>query len=156
MGNLKLPEMNRVYLSGRLTRDPDVRYLQGGAAVAKGGLAVSRRYNTRDGGKKEDTHFIDFEAWDKNAEFLAEYAKKGAALLIEGSLRVDEWEAQDGSKRTKVLVRADRVQTLEWEDRGDRDGDSRGTQPSHPAADNYRQQRQQAQQEPPAEDDLPF
>ncbi len=142
MSDLRMPEVNRVLLAGRLTRDPELRYLPSGMAVCKMGLAVSRRYRDRDGQTKEDALFINVTVWDKQAEFCGQNLRKGRPLLVEGSLRSDEWEDKNtGQKRSSIEVRAQRIQMLDWEDRG-------GGAP-RPAAS-------RPQDEPLPEDDIPF
>ena len=119
MSDFKMPDINKVFLAGRLTRDPDLKYISSGKAVCRLGLAISRNYKTRDGERKEDTTFIDVTVWDRLAEFCGENLKKGRPVYVEGSLRSDAWEdKQTGQKRSKIEVRGLSVQTLDWEDRG--------------------------------------
>ena len=114
--DLKMPDLNLVLLAGRLTRDPELRYTPQGTAVCKFGLAVSRNYKSRDGETKEDTTYVNVEAWEKQAEWIGEHVKKGYPVIVEGSLKSDEWEDRStGQKRTTILVRARRVQQLTWE-----------------------------------------
>lgn len=105
MANLR--SLNKVFLLGNLTRDPELKYTGTGTAVAKIGLAVNRRYKSQ-GEWKEDTLFIDVDVWGKQAETIDQFCKKGAGILVEGSLRLDSWE-KDGEKRSKIKVTADRV-----------------------------------------------
>ena len=103
---------NRVILMGNLTRDPDTRYLQSGTAVTDMGLAVNETYAGQDGQKVEKTVFVDVVVWAKQAEACAQYLGKGSPVLVEGRLQLDQWETKDGEKRSKLRVRADRVQFL--------------------------------------------
>ena len=98
---------NRVILAGNLTRDPELRFTNDGIPVANFGLAVNR---TRS--KSEEVDFFDINAWRELGETIANYKKKGDPVLIEGRLQYRTWEAQDGSKRSKVDVVADRVEFL--------------------------------------------
>ncbi len=108
-----MPYMNRVFLAGNLTRDPEVRRLPSNTAVAKLGLAVSRKFQTRAGEEKEEVCFVDVEAWDRLAENCEKYLKKGAPILLEGSLRYREWnDSETGKKRRMIEVRADRIEFL--------------------------------------------
>jgi len=107
-----MPSLNRVLLMGNLTRDPELRYIPSGTAVANFGLAVNRFYTTQDGERKEETCFVDIEAWGKTAENCANYLTKGRLVFIEGRLRFHSWETEDGQKRSKLSVRAFRVQFL--------------------------------------------
>jgi len=141
MADLRMPDLNKVYLAGRLTRDPELRYISSGTALCKIGLAVSRKYRSKDGESREETLFIDVTCWDKTAEFIGEKVKKGRPILVEGRLKTDSWEDKTtGQKRSKIEVTAERIQTLEWEDR---DG-----APSRPAP--------RPIEEPVPEDDIPF
>jgi len=119
MSDLRIPDLNKVFLAGRLTRDPELRYTPQGTAVCRLGLAVSRFYKGRDGERKEETLFIDVTVWDKKAEYCGERLRKGRPILVEGSLKSDAWEDKDsGQKRTKIEVQGWRIQELDWEDRG--------------------------------------
>ena len=114
---------NRVILLGNLTRDPEMRYIPSGTAVTNFGLAMNERYTDRQTGEqKENTCFVDVEAWGRQAEVANEYLSKGRPVFIEGSLKFDSWEADDGSKRNKLSVRAFRIQLIG----GRRDGDEAG------------------------------
>lgn len=94
---------NKVIVGGNLTRDPEMKYLSENA-LCKFGMALNRRF--RD---KEEVTFLDIEAWGKTAELVGQYLTKGSPVLIEGRLRQDNWEAQDGSKRSKLVIVADSV-----------------------------------------------
>ncbi len=113
MGDLRLPSMNRVTLVGRLTRDPELRYIPSGAAVISFSLAVNRRYKAQSGEWKEDTTFVDVVAWQALAERLNETLKKGSPVFVDGSLSSRSWETPEGQKRSKIEVRAMSVQHLE-------------------------------------------
>jgi single-strand DNA-binding protein len=95
---------NKVILMGNLTRDPQLSYLPSQTPVVEVGLAVNRRFKTNDGQQREDTCFIDCRAMGKQAETINQYFRKGAPILIEGRLEFDQWEAQDGSKRSKHRI----------------------------------------------------
>ena len=114
---------NKVILMGNLTRDPELRYLPSGAAVANFGLAVNRVYNDRQSGeRKEDVCFVDITAWSRQAEVCNEYLKKGSPVFLEGRLNFNSWETDDGQRRSKLDVVAERVQLLG----GRQDGDGAG------------------------------
>ena len=103
--------VNQVVVAGNLTRDPELRRTASGTAVGLLGLAVNERFTTREGEQKEEVCFVDIEVWGKQAEACGQYLRKGASALVEGRLRCDRWEdRQTGQQRTKLLVRADRVQ----------------------------------------------
>jgi len=107
-----MASFNRVVLIGNLTRDPEVRYLPSGAPVATFGLAVNRRYTSKEGERKEEVDFFDIETWNKTAEMCSEYLNKGRAVLIEGRLKQDRWDDESGNKRTKLKIVAQTVQFL--------------------------------------------
>ena len=104
--------LNRVFLMGNLTRDPEVRYTPSGTAVGDLGLAVNETYKNKAGENVESTVFVDVEVWSRQAETCAEYLYKGSPVFVEGRLKLDQWENQQGEKRSKLRVRADRVQFL--------------------------------------------
>lgn len=95
---------NKVIVGGNLTRDPEMKYLANDNALCKFGLALNRKFKD-----KEEVTFLDIEAWGKTAELAGKYLSKGSQALIEGRLRQDNWEAQDGSKRSKIVIVADSV-----------------------------------------------
>ena len=106
---------NRVILAGNLTRDPELRFTNDGVPVCAFGLAVNRVRS-----RNEEVDFFDISAWRELGETVANYKKKGDPILVEGRLQYRTWEAQDGSKRSKVDVVADTVQFLGG--RGDGEG----------------------------------
>lgn len=107
--------VNKVFLMGNLTRDVEIRHLpQSNTAVAKIGLAVNRRYRTRDGEQREETAFIDCEAMGRTAEVMGQYLSKGRPVFLEGRLRLDEWEDRNtGQKRSKLLVFVENFQFVD-------------------------------------------
>ncbi len=111
---------NRVILVGNLTRDPELRYIQSGTAVADIGLAVNDRVKRNDQWV-EETNFIYVTLWGRTAEVASEYLSKGSSVLIEGRLKVDQWE-KDGQKMSKLKVVADRMQMLGSRSGGDGGG----------------------------------
>ncbi|MDD5679181.1 MAG: single-stranded DNA-binding protein [Kiritimatiellae bacterium] len=104
--------LNRVFLIGNLTRDPEIRYIPSGKAVADIRMALSRKYRTASGEVKDETCYVSVVAWERQAETAGEYLKKGSAILVEGSLRYEQWE-KDGEKKNMLRVNADRIQFLD-------------------------------------------
>jgi len=104
--------LNRVFLMGNLTRDPELRYVPSGQAVATFSVAVNRVYTTQAGEKKEDVSFINIVVWGRRAEVCGEYLSKGSPVFIEGRLQSRSWEDQSGSKRYAIEVIAQNVQFL--------------------------------------------
>src|ERR1043165_6407432 len=107
-----MANVNKVILIGNLTRDPELKYLPSQTPVAEFGLAVNRTWTGQDGVKKEEVTFVDCSAFGKQAELLSKYKKKGDPLFVEGRLKLDQWEGQDGSKRSKTRVVIENFQFL--------------------------------------------
>ena len=91
--------MNKVYLTGNMTRGVEVRYTQGGKAYARGSIAVNHARS-----KNSSTDFYNFIAWDKTAEFISKYFKKGARILLEGRLQTSKYKNKDGVEVTSVEI----------------------------------------------------
>ena len=103
--------MNKVILKGNLTRDPEVKFLQSGTAVANFGLAMNERWNDQQTGeRKEQVTFVEVEAWNKQAEVIGEYFTKGSEMLMEGSLKFEQWQGDDGVNRNRLKVRLQRFE----------------------------------------------
>lgn len=98
-----MASFNKVILMGNLTRDPEMRVTPNGHTICKLGLAVSRTYSTREGERREETTFVDIDAFGKQAEVIAKYMRKGRPIMLEGRLKFDQWES-DGQKRSKLGV----------------------------------------------------
>ena len=104
--------LNKVMLLGNLTRDPDLRGTRNGDSVCNLGLAVTRRY-TSNGQQQEETCFVDITAFGKTANNCKQYLAKGSQVLVEGRLKLDQWEDRNtGEKRQKLSVMADTVQFI--------------------------------------------
>lgn len=99
-----MASFNKVILMGNLTRDPETRVTANGNTICKLGMAVSRVYSTRDGERKEETAFVDIDAFGRQAEVITKYMRKGRPLMVEGRLKLDQWEGNDGQKRSKLGV----------------------------------------------------
>ncbi len=136
-----MASFNRVILLGNLTRDPELRYLTNGTAVSDIGLAVNDRRKNANGEWIEETTFVDVTLWGRTAEVAGEYLSKGSPVLIEGRLKLDSWESQDGQKRSKLRVVCDRMQMLGGRGQGGGEGgaprpaarrDSQYSQPAPP------------------------
>ena len=97
-------DLNSVHILGRLVADPELRSTQSNVPVTQFTVALNRRWTSKDGQKQEQVSFIDCEAWGKQAETVCSYFHKGERILVMGRLKQDKWEADDGSKRTKVKV----------------------------------------------------
>src|SRR5712672_3366895 len=108
-----MANFNKVILAGNLTRDPELRYTPKGTAVAKITLAINRKWRTETGEMKEDVTFVDVDAFGKSAETIGQYLKKGRPILIEGRLRLDQWDdKQTGQKKSRLGVVCETFQFL--------------------------------------------
>ena len=103
--------INRVVLTGRLARDPELRYTPNGVAVVRFTLAVNRRFTNQQGEREAD--FIDIVAWRQLAELVANYLKKGRQAAVEGRLQVSSYENSEGRRIYRTEVVADNVQFLD-------------------------------------------
>src|SRR6266446_5074787 len=100
-----MANFNKVILAGNLTRDPELRYTPKGVAIAKFGLAINRTWKSETGETKEEVTFVDVDAFNRQAEVIGQYFKKGRPILMEGRLRLDQWDdKQTGQKRSKLGV----------------------------------------------------
>lgn len=106
-----MASLNKVFLIGNLTRDPELRYIPSGTAVATFSMASNRTYNTPTGEKKDEVCFVRVVVWGRQAETCNQYLKKGSLVFIEGRLQYRAWES-NGQKKNTLEVRADRVQFL--------------------------------------------
>lgn len=108
-----MASLNKVFLIGNLTRDPELRYTAGGTAVADLNMAVNQRFVSRSTNeRREEVVFVGVTVWGKQAEACGEYLTKGSSLFIEGRLHLDTWESKDGQKRNRLRVVAQRVQFI--------------------------------------------
>ncbi len=107
-----MANVNKVFLIGNLTRDPELRYTPQGTAVGEFGMAINRQWKGPNGEKKEEVCFVDCQAWARGAEIISEYCKKGSSLFVEGRLKLDSWEGKDGQKRSRMRVVVENFQFL--------------------------------------------
>jgi single-strand DNA-binding protein len=145
--------LNKVILLGNVGKAPDVQKTASGTPVVKFSLATSERYKDRSGEVKEQTEWHTVRCWKATAEFVGNYVKKGSQVLVEGRLRTESWEGNDGQTRKQVLVEAENVQLL---DRKEKDSEARPTPQSEPRITGAKPQQRQAQSFDPQADDLPF
>jgi single-strand DNA-binding protein len=136
---------NKVIMIGNLTRDIELKYLPSGSAIAKSAIATSHRYKTQTGEQKEEVCFLDFSVFGKGAEILNQYVRKGSKVMLEGRLIFEQWQAQDGSNRSRHTLRVEEFKFLD--SKNDSMGMNQGSgynqpQQQMPAPDNYGQQQQ--------------
>jgi len=106
-----MADLNKVFLAGNLTRDPELRHIPSGSAVADLRLAINRRYRDQNDKDREEVVYVSVTVWGKTAENCSQYLTKGSPVLVEGRLKLDEWE-KDGQKQSRLGVVAERVQFL--------------------------------------------
>jgi single-strand DNA-binding protein len=115
-----MANFNKVYLIGNLTRDPELRVTPKGTAICQFGMAVNRQFKDESGAMRDDTTFVDIEAWGKQGETISKFCTKGKPLFVEGRLKFDQWEDKtSGQKRSKLKVVLEGFQFLGT---GQRDG----------------------------------
>ena len=141
---------------GNLTRDPELRYTPKGTAIAKVGLAVNRNWTSESGEKKEEVTFIDIDIFGRTAENVGQYMRKGRPILVEGRLKLDQWDdKQTGQKRSRLGVVAETVQFLGSAPGGAGEGGpAPASRPARPAAASAVEPVEG--DGPPESDDVPF
>jgi len=153
-----MASFNRVILAGNLTRDPELRYTSKGLAISKLGLAINRTWKNEAGETKEEVTFVDVDSFGRQAEVVAQYFKKGRPILIEGRLRLDQWDdKQTGQKQSKLKVVLESFSFLD--SKGSGDGVPSEPPPARPAAVPAATAAPEApvpEAAPPEEDDVPF
>ena len=112
--------LNKIFIMGRLTRDPELRRTQSGTPVVSFALAVDRDFKNADGTKETD--FIEVVAWRSSAEFVSKYFAKGRMAIVEGRLQIRDWQDKDGNKRRNAEVVADNVYFGDSKKEGDSSG----------------------------------
>jgi single-strand DNA-binding protein len=154
-----MANFNKVILAGNLTRDPEVRYTPKGMAIAKFGMAINRTWKNESGETKEEVTFVDIDAFGRQAEVISQYLKKGRPVLVEGRLRLDQWDdKQTGQKRSRLGVVLEAFQFL---DSGRGDGSGGGGRSSSQAPPSNAPASPEAPEPEgpgpaPEEDDVPF
>jgi single-strand DNA-binding protein len=109
-----MASLNKVFLIGNLTRDPELRVTPKGTAICQFGIAVNRQFKDDSGATRDETTFVDIEAWGKQGELVAKYLAKGRLAMVEGRLKLDQWEDKtSGQKRSKMKVVLENVQFLD-------------------------------------------
>jgi len=147
-----MANFNRVLLMGNLTRDPQLSYTPNQTAVVDFGMATNRRWTGQDGSQREETCFVDCRMFGKRAEVINKYCKRGNPLFVEGRLTFDSWEAQDGSKRSKLRVT---VENFEFISGGGGGGGGGGADQTRQSTGSMNSHGSQGPQQT-GEDDIPF
>ena len=147
-----MSSLNKVFLIGNLTRDPELKRTASGMAVADLRMAVGRKFKGSDGQVKDETCFVSVTAWARQAETAAQYLNKGSQVMVEGRLKYDEWE-KDGKKANRLTVVAENIQFLSAPRQRAEQGASGDQQPAAVA-----REESPPEERPPEgdKDDLPF
>lgn len=141
-----MASFNKVILMGNLTRDPELRVTNTGLSICKLSLAVNRTYTTKEGDSKDETTYVDIDAFGRQAETLSKYLQKGRPIMVEGRLKLDQWETNEGQKRSKLGVILENFQFI-----GGRDSAS-----SPNASDSNSEPEAPQSNEGFEDDDVPF
>ena len=149
---------NKIVMIGHLTRDIELRILSSGTAVGKSSIATNHSYKTASGEKKDEICFLEFDVFGKPAEIINQYVKKGHKILLEGRLVLQQWTAQDGSKRSKHSLRVESFKFMD--NRGENQTQSQNSYNNNQKQE-YKQPQQSPQSQPIKEidisnDEIPF
>jgi single-strand DNA-binding protein len=148
---------NRVILVGNLTRDVEIRYTPSGTAIGKVGIATNRRFKNAQGEMQDETMFIDLTFFGRTAEIANQYLRKGSKVLVEGRLVLEQWTAQDGTKRSRHSISVDNMKMLDG--KGETPGGGYGGGESYGQGGNSYQQpapaAQPSQPQQPAQPSVP-
>ncbi|MDR2512586.1 MAG: single-stranded DNA-binding protein [Puniceicoccales bacterium] len=153
---------NKVILAGNLTRDPDLRMLPSGMAVAKFAIAVNRRYTTKEGDQRDEVTYIEIDSFGKQAETIAKYCTKGSGILVEGRLKLDQWDDKtSGEKRSRLGVVLEGFTFLGGRpggasSEGSNQGYEENSPPRRSAAPAAPRSQPPPQSAPSIDDDVPF
>ncbi|MHC5023068.1 MAG: single-stranded DNA-binding protein [Planctomycetota bacterium] len=139
---------NKVLLMGNLTRDIELKYTPSNMPVANIGLAVNRTYKTKEGENREETTFVDCEAWGRTAEVMNQYLAKGRPVFVEGRLKLDQWQDQEGKNRSKLKVVVENFEFIDSRP----GGSGNKAEPSYSGAKSGGGESHQ----PISDDDIPF
>ena len=142
--------LNKVFLMGNLTADPELRYTPKGTAVTDIRLAINRYYAGDNSERQEETTFVDVTLWNRQAEVAGNYLSKGRGVFVEGRLQLDSWEDKaSGQKRTKLRVIGENIQLFPRGGEGDMGGAPRQQYQNAPRSNNYGQSRPAQNYNPP-------
>ena len=151
-----MANFNKVILAGNLTRDPEMRYTPKGTAVARIGLAINRTWKSETGETKEEVTFVDVEAFGRQAEVIAQYMKKGRPFLVEGRLKLDQWEDKNThQKQSKLKVVLEGFSFID-SNRGDSTAPASTRTAAAAAAPAAAPAAPEAEAPEPEHDDVPF
>ena len=149
-----MSSFNKTIIMGRLTRDPELKSTASGMSICKFGIASTRKFKGSDGNMKEDTLFIDVDAWGRQGEVIQKFFHKGSPIFVEGRLKLDQWESNTGEKRSKHSITLDSFEFVGSRDENAQAGNNFSAPQSAPAP----AQQPAAPAGSPADfdDDIPF
>jgi len=148
---------NKVLLMGNLTRDIEIRHTAGNQPVANIGLAINRRYRTQSGENREEVTYVDCEAWGRTAEVMGQYLSKGRPVFIEGRLKLDTWQDQQGQNRSKMRVVVESFQFIDSREGGGGSGPSGGgSSGGYQRGESRGPSNEYADPPSPPDDEIPF
>jgi len=107
-----MSSVNKLILIGNVGSEPEMRFTPSGRPVTSFSLATNKKYSTSDGERKEETNWFKITTWGKLAETCNEFVSKGMSIYAEGAVRLDEWEGEDGQKRSRMVLTANQIQFL--------------------------------------------
>ncbi len=148
--------LNKVFLIGNLTRDPQLRYTQSGTAVADFRLAINRVWTGQDGQRREETTYVEVTLWGRQAEVASEYLQKGAPVFIEGRLRLNQWVDKEGQSRSRLVVVGERMQLLGSRPAAGAQAGPAATEQADVLEDSPRDTVPEEPPVAPPDDDIPF
>jgi single-strand DNA-binding protein len=162
-----MPNYNKVLLMGNITRDIELKHTPSNQAVATIGLAVNRRYKTKEGEDREDVTYVDCEAWGRTAEVIHQYFGKGKPIFVEGRLKLDQWEDKEGKKQSRLRVVIEGFEFVEGRSGGPSGGGASaggggesaprsGSRGDYSPARSSGNRGGQSSHQPVQEDDIPF
>ncbi len=152
-----MANFNKVIIAGNLTRDPELRYTQKGTAVARIGMALNRSWKTETGETKEEVTFVDVDAFGRQAEVICQYVKKGRPLLVEGRLKLNQWEDKNThQKQSKLTVHLESFSFLDSGGRGGEGGAPEGGRSRPAPAAAAAPSAEPGGAAAPEDDDVPF
>ncbi|MCH7401437.1 single-stranded DNA-binding protein [Belliella kenyensis] len=149
--------VNKVILVGNLGQDPEVRHLEGDKVVANVSLATTESYKDRSGNRVDNTEWHDLELWDGLAKIAENYLKKGSKIYVEGKIKTDSWQDEQGNNRRKVRIRVQNLTMLDA--RTDGQGSPSNSSSNQAYNNNPSPQQMPAPnvaEGPADDDDLPF
>lgn len=156
-----MPNYNKVFLMGNLTRDPELRMTPKGTAVAQIGLAINRKFRDESGADREEVTYVDVDAFGKQAETICKYVKKGRPLFVEGRLKLDQWEDKTTKeKKSRLKIVLEQFQFIDSSSGGGRapggDDDGGAFERSSPPPRAQSSSQAPRAANPDVEEDVPF